>query len=151
MHAPHSWAHVLNCLEDKPRYLMGAQTWRPSWRCSVVSTCLTVMPTRNARNGHLLVTEGDIKIRNAKHKTDTTPLDSECVTVTLVSIHSKSYLHHLDRCNEILGARPNTIHNLRFYSTSNAPTFVSPSMEDRLKWVCCSSSYARMGRKRTTR
>jgi queuine tRNA-ribosyltransferase len=73
-----------------------------------------VMPTRNARNGHLFVTGGVIKIRNAKHKTDTTPLDPHCDCYTCQH-YSKSYLHHLERCNEILGARLNTIHNLRYY------------------------------------
>ena len=73
-----------------------------------------VMPTRNARNGHLFVTDGVVKIRNAKHKSDTSPLDSECDCYTCRN-YSRAYLHHLDRCNEILGARLNTIHNLRYY------------------------------------
>jgi len=60
------------------------------------------------------VTGGVIKIRNAVHKTDTTPLDPHCDCYTCKN-YSKSYLHHLDRCNEILGARLNTIHNLRYY------------------------------------
>ena len=59
------------------------------------------MPTRNARNGHLFVTEGVIKIRNAKHKTDTGPLDENCDCYTCKN-YSRSYLHHLDKCNEIL-------------------------------------------------
>ncbi|MDU6435597.1 MAG: tRNA-guanine transglycosylase [Pantoea sp.] len=73
-----------------------------------------VMPTRNARNGHLFVTDGVVKIRNAKHKDDTSPLDAECDCYTCRN-YSRAYLHHLDRCNEILGARLNTIHNLRYY------------------------------------
>ena len=72
------------------------------------------MPTRNARNGHLFVPEGVIKIRNAKHKTDTRPLDETCDCYTCKN-YSRSYLHHLDKCNEMLGARLNTIHNLRYY------------------------------------
>jgi queuine tRNA-ribosyltransferase len=73
-----------------------------------------VMPTRNARNGHLFVTDGVVKIRNAKHKDDTSPLDKDCDCYTCRH-YSRAYLHHLDRCNEILGARLNTIHNLRHY------------------------------------
>ena len=73
-----------------------------------------VMPTRNARNGHLFVTNGVIKIRNASHKTDTGPLDPECDCYTCKN-YSRAYLHHLDKCNEILGSQLNTLHNLRFY------------------------------------
>ncbi|MCP3700708.1 tRNA guanosine(34) transglycosylase Tgt [Aliivibrio sp. S4TY2] len=102
--------------EDKPRYLMGVG--KPEDLVEGVRRGIDmfdcVMPTRNARNGHLFVTGGVIKIRNAKHKTDTTPLDPECDCYTCQN-YSKSYLHHLDRCNEILGARLNTIHNLRYY------------------------------------
>ncbi len=72
------------------------------------------MPTRNARNGHLFVTDGVVKIRNAKYKSDTGPLDPECDCYTCRN-YSRAYLHHLDRCNEILGVRLNTIHNLRYY------------------------------------
>lgn len=102
--------------EDKPRYLMGVG--KPEDLVEGVRRGIDmfdcVMPTRNARNGHLFVTGGVIKIRNAKHKVDTTPLDPECDCYTCQN-YSKSYLHHLDRCNEILGARLNTIHNLRYY------------------------------------
>jgi queuine tRNA-ribosyltransferase len=73
-----------------------------------------VMPTRNARNGHLFTSEGVIKIRNAKHRGDTNPLDSKCDCYTCQNF-SRGYLHHLDKCGEILGAQLNTIHNLRFY------------------------------------
>ena len=73
-----------------------------------------VMPTRNARNGHLFVTNGVIKIRNARHKTDPGPLDAECDCYTCKN-YSRAYLHHLDKCNEILGSQLNTMHNLRFY------------------------------------
>ncbi|MGC9402801.1 MULTISPECIES: tRNA guanosine(34) transglycosylase Tgt [Vibrio] len=102
--------------EDKPRYLMGVG--KPEDLVEGVRRGIDmfdcVMPTRNARNGHLFVTGGVIKIRNAKHKIDTTPLDPHCDCYTCQN-YSKSYLHHLDRCNEILGARLNTIHNLRYY------------------------------------
>ncbi|WP_445400206.1 tRNA guanosine(34) transglycosylase Tgt [Zobellella sp. An-6] len=102
--------------EDKPRYLMGVG--KPEDLVEGVRRGIDmfdcVMPTRNARNGHLFTTEGVVKIRNAKHKTDTGPLDADCDCYTCKH-YSRSYLHHLDKCNEILGARLNTIHNLRYY------------------------------------
>ena len=73
-----------------------------------------VMPTRNARNGHLFTRYGDIKIRNAKHQHDTRPLDAECGCYTCQN-YSRSYLRHLDKCGEILGSRLNTVHNLYYY------------------------------------
>ncbi|APE06535.1 MULTISPECIES: tRNA guanosine(34) transglycosylase Tgt [Alteromonas] len=102
--------------EDKPRYLMGVG--KPEDLVEAVRRGIDmfdcVMPTRNARNGHLFVSEGVIKIRNAKHRNDTSPLDENCDCYTCKN-YSRSYLHHLDKCNEILGARLNTIHNLRHY------------------------------------
>lgn len=102
--------------EDKPRYLMGVG--KPEDLVEAVRRGIDmfdcVMPTRNARNGHLFITTGVIKIRNAVHKTDTGPLDPECDCHTCQNF-SRAYLHHLDKCNEILGARLNTIHNLRYY------------------------------------
>ena len=104
------------CPENKPRYLMGVG--KPEDIVEAVRRGIDmfdcVMPTRNARNGHLFVTDGVVKIRNAKHKTDTGPLDEKCDCYTCKN-YSRSYLHHLDKCNEILGARLNTIHNLRYY------------------------------------
>lgn len=101
---------------DKPRYLMGVG--KPEDLVEGVRRGIDmfdcVMPTRNARNGHLFVTDGVVKIRNAKYKSDTSPLDAECDCYTCRN-YSRAYLHHLDRCNEILGARLNTIHNLRYY------------------------------------
>lgn len=73
-----------------------------------------VLPTRNARNGYLFTHEGVIKIRNARHKTDEGPLDAHCDCYTCRN-YSRSYLHHLDRCNEILGSRLNSYHNLHYY------------------------------------
>ena len=73
-----------------------------------------VMPTRNARNGHLFTRFGDIKIKNARHKTDTGALDPSCTCYTC-SNFSRAYLHHLFRAGEILGSMLNTIHNLHFY------------------------------------
>jgi queuine tRNA-ribosyltransferase len=102
----------------KPRYLMGVG--KPEDIVESVRRGIDmfdcVMPTRNARNGHLFVSEGVVKIRNAKHKTDTRPLDENCDCYTCKN-YSRSYLHHLDKCNEILGARLNTIHNLRYYQS----------------------------------
>jgi queuine tRNA-ribosyltransferase len=73
-----------------------------------------VLPTRNARNGWLFTAIGDVKIRNSRYKDDTGPLDPGCACYTC-SNFSRAYLHHLQRINEILGARLNTIHNLHFY------------------------------------
>lgn len=102
--------------EDKPRYLMGVG--KPEDIVEAVRRGIDmfdcVMPTRNARNGHLFVTDGVVKIRNAGHKDDTSTLDAECDCYTCKNF-TRSYLHHLDKCNEILGAQLNTIHNLRYY------------------------------------
>ncbi|GGI83322.1 tRNA guanosine(34) transglycosylase Tgt [Shewanella gelidii] len=104
--------------EDKPRYLMGVG--KPEDLVEGVRRGVDmfdcVMPTRNARNGHLFTSEGVIKIRNARHREDTSPLDSKCDCYTCKN-YSRAYLYHLDRCNEILGARLNTIHNLRYYQS----------------------------------
>lgn len=101
---------------DRPRYLMGVG--KPEDLVEGVRRGVDmfdcVMPTRNARNGHLFVTSGIVKIRNAKYKEDTTPVDPHCDCHTCLN-YTKAYLHHLDRCGEILGARLNTIHNLRYY------------------------------------
>ena len=101
---------------DKPRYLMGVG--KPEDLVEGVRRGIDmfdcVMPTRNARNGHLFVSDGIVKIRNAKYRNDTTALDPECDCYTCKH-YTKSYLYHLDKCGEILGARLNTIHNLRYY------------------------------------
>ncbi len=73
-----------------------------------------VMPTRNARNGHLFTSEGVVKIRNSRYKSDDAPLDPTCDCYTCRN-YSRAYLHHLDRCNEILGSMLNTQHNLHYY------------------------------------
>ena len=73
-----------------------------------------VMPSRNARNGHIFTSEGTIRIRNAKCKEDTSALDPTCDCYTCKNF-TKSYLHHLDKIKEILGSRLNTIHNLHYY------------------------------------
>jgi queuine tRNA-ribosyltransferase len=75
-----------------------------------------VMPTRNARNGHLFTRFGDLKIKNAAHRHDTRPLDKSCTCYTCQNF-SRAYLHHLFRAGEILGSMLNTIHNLHYYQT----------------------------------
>ena len=101
---------------DKPHYLMGVGTPQDlldGVRLGVdMFDC--VMPTRNGRNGHLFVKGGVIKIRNSRYKTDEMPLDESCACYTCQH-YSRAYLHHLDRCKEMLGARLNTIHNLHYY------------------------------------
>ncbi|HMA32339.1 MAG TPA: tRNA guanosine(34) transglycosylase Tgt [Casimicrobiaceae bacterium] len=103
---------------DRPRYLMGVGT--PEDLVAGVSAGIDmfdcVLPTRNARNGWLFTRHGDIRIRNARHKADTGPLDPTCSCYTCRNF-SRSYLHHLHRINEILGARLATIHNLHYYLT----------------------------------
>lgn len=103
---------------DKPRYLMGVGT--PEDILDAVLTGIDmfdcVMPTRNARNGHLFTRFGDVRIRNSQYRSDSRPLDETCECYTCRH-YSRSYLRHLDQCGEILGARLNTIHNLHFYQT----------------------------------
>ena len=101
---------------DRPRYLMGV-----GYPQDIVAAVLRgvdmfdcVMPTRHARNGHLFTSAGVINIRNSSHQRDTGPLDPLCSCPTCRG-YSRAYLRHLDRCNEILGVRLGTIHNLHFY------------------------------------
>ncbi len=102
--------------EDKPRYLMGVGT--PADLLEAVKRGIDmfdcVMPTRNARNGNIFTSRGVLKLRNARHKTSTGPLDEHCSCYTCENF-SRAYLHHLDKCNEILGSQLNTIHNLHYY------------------------------------
>ncbi len=101
---------------DKPRYLMGVGT--PSDLVEAVERGIDmfdcVMPTRNARNGYLFTSVGIVKIRNAQYRLDIKPLDENCDCYTCQN-YSRSYLHHLQRKNEMLSARLNTIHNLFYY------------------------------------
>ncbi|TNF35007.1 MAG: tRNA guanosine(34) transglycosylase Tgt [Gammaproteobacteria bacterium] len=101
---------------DQPRYLMGVGTPADILRAVLrgVDMFDCVMPTRNARNGYLFTSTGVIKIRNAAHRHDTGPLDDQCSCYTCTHF-SRAYLHHLDRCGEMLGAQLNTIHNVHFY------------------------------------
>ncbi len=101
---------------DKPRYLMGVGT--PSDLVAAVAQGIDqfdcVLPTRNARHGILFTRRGEMRIRNARWKTDTAPLDDACDCHTCTHF-SRAYVHHLIRANEILGARLATIHNLHYY------------------------------------
>jgi queuine tRNA-ribosyltransferase len=103
---------------DKPRYLMGVGTPEDlvAGVCAGIDMFDCVLPTRNARNGWLFTRFGDIRIRNARHRSDTAPLDPTCGCYTCRHF-SRSYLHHLQRIDEILGARLATIHNLHYYLT----------------------------------
>jgi queuine tRNA-ribosyltransferase len=101
---------------DKPRYLMGVGT--PEDLVEGVGAGVDmfdcVMPTRNARNGHMFTRFGDLKIRNARYKADEQPVDATCSCYTCRQF-SRAYLHHLDRCGEMLGPMLNSIHNLHYY------------------------------------
>jgi queuine tRNA-ribosyltransferase len=102
--------------EDRPRYLMGVGT--PEDIIEAVAAGLDmfdcVLPTRNARNGWLFTRHGDIRIRNARYRDDTAPLDERCACYTCRH-YTRAYLYHLDKTHEILGARLNTLHNLHYY------------------------------------
>ena len=103
---------------DRPHYLMGVGT--PEDIVEAVQRGIDmfdcVMPTRNARNGHLFTHTGVVRIRNATHKFSDEPVDTHCDCYTCKN-YSRGYLRHLAKCNEILGARLNTIHNLYYYQT----------------------------------
>ena len=101
---------------QQPHYLMGVGTPADivAAVCRGVDLFDCVMPTRNARNGHLFTHQGVVRIRNTRYKQDTAPLDPDCDCPTCQH-YSRAYLHHLDKCHEILGARLNTMHNLRYY------------------------------------
>ena len=101
---------------DKPRYLMGVGT--PENLVTAVHYGIDmfdcVLPTRNARNGWLYTQTGVVKIRNAKYELDTKPIDESCDCSTCKQF-SRSYIKHLLKTNEILGARLATVHNLHFF------------------------------------
>jgi queuine tRNA-ribosyltransferase len=110
-------AHTPRLLPDsKPRYLMGVGTPEDlveGVACGIdMFDC--VMPTRNARNGHLFTRFGDLRIRNARYKVDERPIDETC-SCTACRGFSRAYLHHLDRCGEMLGPMLASIHNLHYY------------------------------------
>lgn len=103
---------------DKPRYLMGVGTPQDILEAVMrgVDMFDCVMPTRHARNAHLFTSQGVVKLRNAKHRHSTEPLDPNCDCYTCQNF-TRGYLHHLDKCKEMLGGQLNTIHNLRYYQT----------------------------------
>ena len=114
-------ARVLSSLlpempKDKPRYLMGVGTPEDIVEAVRVGIDMfdCVMPTRNARNGHLFTRFGALRIRNSSYANDTRPIDEQCNCYTCKN-YSRAYLRHLDKCGEILGPRLNTIHNLHYY------------------------------------
>jgi queuine tRNA-ribosyltransferase len=101
---------------ERPRYLMGVGT--PQDIAAAVAAGIDlfdcVLPTRNARNGWVYTRHGVIKLRNARYRTEVIPLDDGCACYTCRNF-TRAYLHHLQRVNEILGARLNTLHNLHYY------------------------------------
>ena len=102
---------------DRPRYLMGVG--RPEDIVEAVRRGIDmfdcVMPTRNARNGHIFTRHGVLRVRNAQYQRDTRPIDEECACHTCANGFSRAYLRHLDKCNEILASQLATIHNLYYY------------------------------------
>ena len=141
-------AHTPHRLPDaKPRYLMGVGT--PEDLVEGVAAGVDmfdcVMPTRNARNGHLFTRFGDLKIRNARHKSDERPLDPTCACPTCGGF-SRAYLHHLDRCGEMLGPMLASVHNLHYYvnlmrevrealDAGEFPAFAQRFVQDRRRGI----------------
>jgi queuine tRNA-ribosyltransferase len=132
----------------KPRYLMGVGT--PEDLVHAVGHGIDlfdcVMPTRNARNGHLFTRYGDVRIKNARYRADAAPLDETCDCYCCRNF-SRAYLHHLFRAGEILGSRLNTIHNLRYYqwlmagmrdaiAAGNFSAFAAAFADDRRRGIC---------------
>jgi len=109
--------HVLKEMPaEKPRYLMGMGTPEDLIGAVLAGVDMfdCVLPTRNARNGWLFTRSGDVKIRNSRWRDDARPLDSSCACYACRNF-TRAYLYHLQKANEILGARLNTIHNLHYY------------------------------------
>ena len=102
---------------DRPRYLMGVG--RPEDLVESVARGVDmfdcVMPTRNARNGHFFTSAGTVRIRNSQYQHDVRPIEEGCDCYACRNGFSRSYLRHLDRCNEMLGPMLGTMHNLRYY------------------------------------
>ena len=103
--------------QDRPRYLMGVG--RPEDLVEAVARGIDmfdcVMPTRNGRNGHFFTSTGVVRVRNSQYEHDTRPIEEGCDCVACAGGFSRSYLRHLDRCNEMLGPVLGTLHNLRYY------------------------------------
>ena len=114
----HTLDHIAPQLpEDRPRYLMGVG--RPEDLVEAVARGVDmfdcVMPTRNARNGHYFTSFGTVRVRNAKYERDLRPIEEGCDCYACSRGFSRSYLRHLDRCNEMLAPMLGTLHNLRYY------------------------------------
>src|SRR5690606_37693258 len=107
-----------NMPHDKPRYLMGVG--KPEDLVEGVRRGIDmfdcVLPTRNARNGHLFTSPGAGRIRNSEYREDLSPLDPECDCYTCLNF-TRAYLSHLFRCQEILSCQLNSLHNLHYYQT----------------------------------
>lgn len=101
---------------DRPRYVMGIGTPADlvDAVCRGIDMCDCVMPTRNARNGYLFTSAGVLKLRNSRYRSDLDPVDKNCDCYTCKNF-SRAYLHHLDKCGEMLGAQLCTVHNLHYY------------------------------------
>ena len=101
---------------DKPRYVMGVGTPADlvDAVCRGIDMFDCVLPTRNARNAYLFTSRGLLRVRNSRYRTDLGPLDENCDCYTCKNF-SRAYLHHLDKCKEMLGAQLNTLHNLHYY------------------------------------
>ena len=103
--------------EDKPRYLMGVGTpvniLEAVWRGVDFFDC--VMPSRNARHGHIFTSNGIINIMNEKYAEDDSPIDPNCDCETCRNF-TRSYVRHLFKAKEMLGMRLAVMHNLRFYN-----------------------------------
>lgn len=132
---------VVQMPAERVRYLMGVGT--PVDIVEAVRRGVDlfdcVLPTRNARNGHLFVGSGTLRIRNARYRDDPLPLDEGCSCYTCRH-YSRAYLHHLDRCKEILGARLNTVHNLHQYQTLMArlrAAILSGTLDDAIRDFYC--------------
>jgi len=132
---------------DKPRYLMGVGKPEDIVEavCRGIDMFDCVMPTRNARNGHLFTVEGIVKIRNACHREDVGPLDPHCDCYTCANF-SRAYLHHLDKCGEILGSQLNTIHNLHHYQRIMSE--LREAIENNTLQEYVDAFYARQGKAR---
>jgi queuine tRNA-ribosyltransferase len=122
--------------KDKPRYLMGVGTPEDIVEAVLrgVDMFDCVMPTRNARNGHLFTTFGVVRIRNAQYEQDTGPIDASCGCYTCRN-YSRAYLKHLDRCTEMLGARLASIHNLYYYQQLMSELRQAISEQRLAAWV----------------
>jgi len=134
---------IPNMPPAKPRYLMGVG--RPQDLVEAVRRGIDmfdcVMPTRHARNAHLFTRTGTLNIRNAVHQTDTSPIEADCGCYTCRH-YSRSYLRHLDKCNEILGLHLNTVHNLYFYQRLMAE--MRAAIEKRCFAAFSAEFYARL-------